>query len=190
MRSQLRPAILLLLVMTIICGVAYPLAITGIAHVLFPHKAGGSLVVAHGRVIGSELIGQNFTRPEYFHPRPSAAGGGYDAAASSGSNLGPTSRALIGRADSIAKFLRQQNPAQAVPVELATASASGLDPHISPAAAAFQIPRVAAARGVPPQEVERRVARATEPRDFGILGESRINVLRLNQMLDAEVPKH
>ncbi len=187
MRSQLRPAILLLLVMTIICGVIYPLSITGIASVLFPHRAGGSLIVDDGRVIGSELIGQNFTRPRYFHPRPSAAGGGYDAAASSGSNLGPTSKSLIDRVDSLATALHQQNPNQAVPVELATASGSGLDPHISPAAAAFQIPRVAAARGVAEQEIRKRVARATEPRDFGILGEARINVLRLNRMLDAEL---
>lgn len=190
MRSQLRPAILLLLVMTLLCGVLYPLAITGIAGVLFPHQAGGSLIVEHGQVIGSELIGQNFTRPEYFHPRPSAAGGGYDAAASSGSNLGPTSKALIERVDSIAKALHQQNPTQAVPVELATASGSGLDPHISPAAAAFQLPRVAAARGVRPQQLQQWIDRATEPRDFGILGEARVNVLRLNRMLDAELNKH
>jgi len=187
MRSQLRPAILLLLLLTLICGVIYPLSITGIAGVLFPHQAGGSLIVKEGRVIGSELIGQNFTRPEYFHPRPSAAGGGYDAAASSGSNLGPTSKILIDRADSLAQSLRQQNPSVHVPVELATASGSGLDPHISPAAAAFQIPRVAAARGVLPKEIEQIVARVTEPRDFGILGEPRINVLRLNLMLDAEL---
>lgn len=189
MRSQLRPAILLLLVMTLICGVLYPLAITGIAGLLFPHQAGGSLIVENGQVVGSELIGQNFTRPEYFHPRPSAAGGGYDAAASSGSNLGPTSKALIDRVDSIAKSLHQENPTQAVPVELATASASGLDPHISPAAATFQLTRVAAARGVPQQEIQKRIDRATEQRDLGILGEPRINVLLLNRMLDEELKK-
>jgi K+-transporting ATPase ATPase C chain len=185
MFSQLKPAILLTLVLTVLLGIIYPLAITGIAQVLFPSKAHGSLIERGGRVIGSELIGQSFTKPGYFYGRPSAAGAGYDAAASGGSNLGPTSKVLMARIDSMTRALHAQNPAVAVPVELVTTSASGLDPHISPAAAEFQIPRVARERGIPQQAVRTVVARYTEGRDLGFLGEPRVNVLELNLALDS-----
>lgn len=183
MRTEIRPAITLLVIMTLLTGLAYPLAITVLTQTVFPYQANGSLVVAAGGgLIGSELIGQQFEAAHYFHPRPSAAGNGYDAAASGGSNLGPTNRALIQRIETSVRALSA--PGAAVPVDLVTTSASGLDPHITPAAAEFQVSRVARARGLPEERVRALIGRHTEERQVGILGERRVNVLRLNLALD------
>lgn len=193
MLKELRPTIVLLVAFTIITGLIYPGIVTGIAQALFPHQAGGSLIVANGKIIGSELIGQNFTADKYFHGRPSAITGTdakgntiatpYDASTSSGSNLGPTSKALISRVQGDATKLKSGSP-MPIPVDLVTTSASGLDPEISPAGAAYQIPRVAKARGVSEDKVAALVAAATTERAVGVLGEPRVNVLRLNMLLD------
>jgi len=188
--KQLWIALKATLVLTVLTGIAYPLIVTGLAKVIFPHQAGGSLLPINGRMVGSELIGQRFTKPEYFHGRPSAAGDGYDGLSSGGSNLGPTSQKLADRVkDDVAKF-RAENPAYTgpVPADLVTASGSGLDPHVSSEAAEAQAARVAAARGIGVDRVRALIAANTEDRQFGFLGEARVNVLKLNVALDQAEP--
>ncbi len=187
--KNLVTAILMTIVTTILLGLVYPLVVTGLAQVLFKDKANGQLIERNGVVVGSRLIGQPFSSPGYFRSRPSAAGAvGYDAGASSGSNLGPTSKKLIDRVKADVEKAQVENPGSPIPVDLVTTSASGLDPHISPAAAEFQTPRVARERGMREDEVRRLVAAYTEGRQFGLLGEPRVNVLLLNLALEATKP--
>lgn len=186
MLTYLRPAIVMIVLFTVLTGIVYPLAVTGIAQLIVPSIANGSLVVRNGNVVGSKLIGQTFTGDGYFHGRPSAAGqNGYDAAASSGSNLGPISKKLMDRVTEAAKGLREQG-ATLVPADAVTASASGLDPDISPAYAEWQIDRIARARGWPTDRVRALVEAATDAPLFGLVGERKVNVLKLNLALDAE----
>ena len=190
MKKNLITAILMTLVTTILLGLIYPFVVTGLAQVIFPDKANGQLIRnADGTVVGSRLIGQPFSSPGYFRSRPSAAGAsGYDASASSGSNLGPTNQKLIDRVKADVEKLQTENPGKPVPVDLVTTSGSGLDPHISPAGAEFQVPRVARERGMSEAEVRNVVAAHTEGRQFGFLGEARVNVLELNLDLDHKKP--
>ncbi|HZN11969.1 MAG TPA: potassium-transporting ATPase subunit KdpC [Blastocatellia bacterium] len=187
--KSLITAVLMTVVTAVLLGLIYPLAITGIAQVIFPEKANGQLIVRDGQVIGSRIIGQPFSSPGYFRSRPSAAGAaGYDAGASSGSNLGPTNQKLIDRVKADVQRLQAENPGVPVPVDLVTTSGSGLDPHITPAAAEFQVPRVARERGVSEDELRRAVAAHTQGRQFGFLGEPTVNVLELNLELDRRRP--
>lgn len=175
----------MIFVFTVVLGIGYPLAVWGVSQAIFPHQANGSLIKNDkGEVIGSELIGQTFTSPGYFHSRPSAAGNGYDAGASSGSNLGPTSEKLIDRIKTDAETLQVENPNAKIPADLVTTSGSGLDPHISPEAADFQIPRIAKERSIGENELRQIVAKFTESRQLAVLGEPRVNVLMLNLELD------
>ena len=189
-RNQLRPAVVLTFVFIVVTGLIYPGVVTAVARLLFPNQAGGSLVTANGQVIGSRLIGQQFTQPWYFHPRPSAAGNGYDATASGGTNKGPTDRKLADTliAGAIAQAESSGVPKGSIPTDMATSSASGLDPHIAPANALFQVARVAAARGVDTSQVRDLALRYVEPRQLGFLGEPRVNVLALNLALDNSFP--
>jgi K+-transporting ATPase ATPase C chain len=191
MKEHFGPAIRLTLALTVVTGLLYPAVVTGIAQAVFRKQANGSLIVRDGRVVGSELIGQAFTKAEYFHARPSAAGEGYDAAASGGSNLGPTSAKLMERVKGSVAAYRTENPGGGalIPGDAGTASASGLDPHITPENAEAQAGRVARARAVEVERVRQLAREFTEGRDLGVLGEPRVNVLRLNLALDARLPK-
>lgn len=186
--KQIYPAVMMMLILTLITGGIYPFLVTGLSQVLFKSKAQGSLIYKNGEIVGSRLIGQTFNGPGYFHSRPSAAGNGYDPMASGGTNYGPTNRKLIDNVKEAAKALGKENPQTPIPVDLVTSSGSGLDPHITPAAAEFQITRVAHERGMSPEEVRRLVQDHTEGRQFGLLGELRVNVLELNLALDAVHP--
>ena len=189
MKENLRTAILITLVTTVLFGLVYPLGITAIAQVFFPVEANGSLIQRNGQLVGSRLLGQAFSSPGYFHSRPSAAGNGYDASQSSGSNLGPTNHQLVDRVKTDVEKLRAENPGAPIPVDLVTTSGSGLDPEISPAAAEFQIPRVASERGMTETDVRALVSKHTLRRQFGFLGEPRVRVLELNLDLDATRPR-
>jgi K+-transporting ATPase ATPase C chain len=191
MLEQILPGLRIKLFLTLLLGVVYPLAMTGISQALFPKQANGSLIKVGDQVIGSEIIAQSFTRPEYFHPRPSAAGEkGYDATASNGSQLGPTNQKLIDRVKASVEQFRKENPDYQgpIPADLLTTSASGLDPHISPDSARAQAARVAKARGIAADQLDRLIAQNTQGPDLGFLGEARVNVLKLNLALDAHWP--
>jgi K+-transporting ATPase ATPase C chain len=188
MKKNLVISILMTMATTVLLGLIYPLVVTGLAHVIVPHKANGQLIVKDGKVVGSSIIGQGFTGPQYFHSRPSAAGNGYDAGNSGGSNLGPTNQKLLDRVKGDVSAAESENPATLVPIDMVTTSASGFDPHITPANAEFQLPRVAKARGMTADQLRAVVARHTEARQFGVLGEPRINVLELNLDLDSRFP--
>jgi potassium-transporting ATPase KdpC subunit len=192
MLSQLWPALRINIFLLILLGVGYPLAVTGVSQLAFPHQANGSLISRNGQVVGSELIGQNFTKPEYFQPRPSAAGNdGYDPTSSGGSNYGPTNQKLIDRVKASVDKFHKDNPDYQgpIPADLLTASGSGLDPDISPASAQVQEARVAKARGISQDQIGQLVAQYTKSPDLGLLGEPRVNVLKLNLALDQQFPK-
>ncbi len=188
MKKNLGISIAMTVLTTVLLGLIYPVVVTGLAQLIFPHKANGELIEKNGKVIGSKIIGQGFTAPGYFHSRPSAAGNGYDAANSGGSNLGPTNQKLLDRVKSDVTAAQAENPVAAVPIDMVTTSASGFDPHITPVNAEFQLPRVARARGISVEQVQALVSKHTEGRQFGILGEPRVNVLELNLDLDQQFP--
>lgn len=188
MKKNLLISILMTIATTVLLGIVYPLVVTGIAQVAFPDKANGQLIKKDGKLIGSRIIGQGFSGPGYFHSRPSAAGAGYDAANSAGSNLGPTNQKLIDRVKQDTARLQAENPGKPVPIDLVTTSASGFDPHISPAGAEFQLPRVARERETTVEELQGIVLKHTEGRQFGFLGEPRVNLLELNIELDEKFP--
>lgn len=188
MKKNLLISLWFTLVTTLIFGVIYPLVITILAQLLFRDKANGQLIERNGKIVGSKIIGQNFTAAGYFHSRPSAAGTGYDATSSSGSNLGPTNKILLDRVRADVEKAQAENPSASVPVDLVTASGSGLDPDISPASAEFQIPRVARERHIAESDLRALVARYTQPRQFGILAEARVNILQVNLTLDSSRP--
>jgi len=188
MKKNFLIALWFTLVTTVMFGILYPLAITGLAHVLFPSKANGQLIERNGKLVGSRIIGQSFTGPGYFHSRPSAAGTGYDATSSSGSNLGPTNKALLDRVKADVEKAKAEDSTAPVPIDLVTASGSGLDPQISPAAAEFQVPRVARERKIGEADLRALVQKFTEGRQFGIFGEPRVNLLELNLELDRTHP--
>jgi len=189
MKKNLITALLMTLATTVLLGIIYPLVVTGLAQVLFPQKANGQLIKANGKLVGSKIIGQAFSGPSYFHSRPSAAGYGYQADNSNGTQLGPTNHQLTDRVKADVASLQAENPNAPVPIDLVTTSASGLDPDITPAAAAFQVPRVAKARGIGEDQLRSLVAERTQGRQFGFLGEARVNVLLLNLELDSRFPK-
>jgi potassium-transporting ATPase KdpC subunit len=190
MKKNLIISVLMTLATTLLLGIVYPLVVTGLAQVLFPRKANGQLIQKAGKTVGSSIIGQGFSGPSYFHPRPSAAGNGYDAANSAGTNLGPTNQKLIDRVHQDVARLQAENPNQAVPIDLVTTSASGFDPHITPAAADYQLPRVAKERGTTVDQLRALLAKHTQGRQLGVLGEPRVNVLELNLELDERFPTH
>jgi K+-transporting ATPase ATPase C chain len=189
MKKNLMTALLMTIATTVLLGVIYPLVVTGLAQLFFKDKANGQMIVQNGKIVGSRIIGQAFVGPGYFHSRPSAAGNGYDAANSNGSQLGPTNQRLIDRVKADVASNQAANPGQPVPVDLVTTSASGLDPDISPAAAEFQVARIARRRGMSEDQVRRVVQEHSQPRQLGLLGESRVNVLELNLDLDARFPQ-
>jgi K+-transporting ATPase ATPase C chain len=188
MKKNLVTSVLMTIATTVLLGIIYPLVVTGLAQLLFPHKANGQLIQKDGKIIGSSIIGQGFSGTAYFHSRPSAAGNGYDAANSAGSNLGPTNQKLIDRVKSDVATAQADNPGTPVPIDLVTTSASGFDPHITPASAEFQLQRVAKERGMTVDQLRTLVGRHTEGRQLGILGEPRVNVLELNLELDERFP--
>ena len=188
MKRNLLIAVLMTVVTTVLLGIVYPLVVTGIAKVFLPDKANGQLITRNGVVVGSRIIGQPFSSPAYFHSRPSAAGNGYDAGNSGGSNLGPTNQKLLDRVEGALATLQAENPGTPIPADLVTTSGSGLDPHISPAAAEFQVPRIARERGMSADTVRHLIAKHTEGRQLGFLGEPRVNVLELNLELDVLHP--
>lgn len=188
MKKNLIISVLMTIATTILLGLVYPLVVTGLAQVLFPKQANGQLIKRNGQIVGSRIIGQGFTGAGYFHSRPSAAGNGYDAANSGGSNFGPTNHRLIDRVKGDAASAQADHPGQPVPIDLVTASASGLDPHITPAAAEYQVARVAQARGTSINQIAELVRKHTEDRQFRVLGEARVNVLELNLELDERFP--
>ena len=188
--KNLRISILMTIVTTILLGLIYPLVVTGLAQVLFHHKANGQLIEKNGQLVGSTIIGQGFSNPGYFHSRPSAAGNGWDASNSGGSNFGPTNQKLLDRVKGDVSTAQADNPGTPVPIDLVTTSASGFDPHITPASAEFQLARVAKERGVSVDQLRALVVKHTEGRQLGFLGEARVNVLELNLDLDEQFPTH
>ncbi|HEV2717244.1 MAG TPA: potassium-transporting ATPase subunit KdpC [Terriglobales bacterium] len=184
MKKNLITAVVMTIATTILLGIVYPLVVTGIAQVIFPKRANGQLIQKDGKTLGSRIIGQGFSGPAYFHSRPSAAGNGYDAGNSGGSNLGPTNQKLVDRVHQDVARLQEENPGRTIPIDLVTTSASGFDPHITPAAAEFQLPRIAKERGTTADQLRAVVAKHTEGRQLGMLGEPRVDVLELNLELD------